>query len=350
MNEEASMHWDIPNFPRIDGDPFEVVRRTCRHAVHAAKNVSIDEERLHAFARLLDCDAVGSVTKGHMGENCDIGASDFSHVEAAANAAVLFSLLQTGHGFRYELHRLCGRGASKTITLGLTKLKDRKLSAACLMEYGPEEVAETFELPNDASLAPLTLQLSSLMRQSGKILNNMGMADFHSFCGHVLKSEKAKTRPAAELVRALANTFPGFNDQGVLHDGSRVVLLKKASLAAGELRRVAAIHEPMYCLAGDAQDVLAPIDNVIPAVLVYHGVVRLSEWLESTIHHERKTLPRGPVEAELRAVSLTACEMIVETAGKRFSPLDLGYYLWLSGKEPTLRAFARHHTKDTVFY
>ena len=49
-------------------------------------------------------------------------------------------------------------------------------------------------------------------------------------------------------------------------------------------------------------------------------------------------------------VALAACERIVEVAENKYSPLDLGYYLWLHGKEPAIRGFARHHTKDTVYY
>lgn len=350
MNKNMPRYYRIPNLQPIEGDPFEVVRRTCDHAVRVAKDVSIDEEQLRRFALNLDAAAVRGITRGSMGENCDIGASDFSRGNDAANAAVLFSLLQIGHGFRHELHRLCGRGASRTITLGLHKLKEEAFSAARLQSYGLKDVSAVFELPNDDSLAELTLQLSTLMRQSGEILESLGIADFDAFCGGVLETEEAKRQPAGVLVRELANTFPGFNDQGFLHDGSRVFLLKKATLAVGELRRVASHHDPIYDLWADVNRAPAPVDNVIPAVLVYHGVLRLSESLDSTIHRERKALPRGPQEAELRAVTSAVCRMMCDTAGNTFSPLDLGYYLWLSGKEPEVRAFARHHTKDTIFY
>ncbi len=47
---------------------------------------------------------------------------------------VLFSLLQFGHGFRYELHELCGRGASKTITSGVGNLRQDGLLATRLRQ------------------------------------------------------------------------------------------------------------------------------------------------------------------------------------------------------------------------
>ena len=43
-------------------------------------------------------------------------------------------------------------------------------------------------------------------------------------------------------------------------------------------------------------------------------------------------------------------EEIVAASGEAFTALEIGYYLWRSGKEAQARRFARHHTKDTVFY
>ena len=37
-------------------------------------------------------------------------------------------------------------------------------------------------------------------------------------------------------------------------------------------------------------------------------------------------------------------------ATAEITSLDLGYYLWRSGKTPGARQFPRHHTKNTIFY
>ena len=151
------------------------------------------------------------------------------------------------------------------------------------------------------------------------------------------------------MVRQLANHFPAFNDQAVLHDGSRVVLLKKATLAVGEIRRLAGHRHPRCAMSEDFHRAVAPVDNVIPAMLAYHGVLSLSPTLYLTIH-QRQPLERGPKEAELRSVALVACDWIVAAAKSEFTSLDLGYYLWRSGKAPKARQFPRHHTKNTIFY
>jgi len=40
----------------------------------------------------------------------------------------------------------------------------------------------------------------------------------------------------------------------------------------------------------------------------------------------------------------------VAAARAQFTSLQLGYYLWRSGKAPEVRQFPRHHTRDTIFY
>ncbi len=285
-----------------------------------------------------------------MGENCDVGPEDFSNLPEAANFAVLFGLLQFGHGFRRELHKFCGRGAARTITLGVVNLRRGGFAASRLRNVTIEDIREVFGLPGDGPLDELTMQLWAVVRQAGDALEQAEAADFDSFCRRILGAREAATAPAATLVRELANTFGAFNDQGIPHDGSRVVLLKKATLAVGELRRLASRHGQPYQAFSDLESAIAPVDNVIPAVLVFHRVLRLSDSLFSAIHTQRRPLPRGPQETELRAASLVACERIVRAAGGRFSALDLGYHLWLSGKVPEIRRFARHHTKDTVYY
>ena len=351
MGEETSLHWGMHAMPPIEGDPFALARSSCLHAVQVARDVSIDETALQRFTAQLDVEMVRDILNGPMGENCDTVPGEFRYSRDAINFALLFSLLQFGHGFRYELHRLCGRGASQTITLGVRTLHATgDLSTARLQRLTATEIQHAFQLPNDPALKTLAQQLCTILYQAGTVLERLGLEDFAAFCQQVLRTPEATHEPAATVVRQLANHFPAFNDQGILHDGSRVVLVKKATLAIGELRRLAAPHDRLYDLSQDFHRAIAPVDNVIPAMLVYQGVLRLSPALHQVIHQKRTPLARGSQEAELRAVALAACERIVAAAGGAFTALDLGYYLWRGGKEARVRQFARHHTKDTVFY
>ena len=350
-SDQVALQWGMAETPRIDGDPFAIARLSCLHAVRVARDVWIDEEKLQSFSAQLDLEAVRDVMKGSMGENCDIMPDHFLDVDGAINFALVFSLLQFGHGFRYELHRLCGRGASKTVTLGVRNLRSEgPLHASRLKRTSTTEIRQAFRLPNNPELEEFVRQLLTVLHQAGAILDRLGMNDFAAFCRKVLATPDGARSPAATLVRQLANHFPAFNDQGALHDGSRVVLVKMATLAVGEIRRLAGHHDPIYTVSKDFHHAVAAVDNVIPAVLAYHGVLRLSPALSLAIHEQRTPLERGPTEAELRSVALVACEWIVSAVRAAVTSLDLGYYLWRSGKAPGARQFPRHHTKNTIFY
>jgi len=351
MDQEADYRWGMNQLPPLEGSPFALVRSSCLHALQVAQDVFIDESALRRFAAELDTRAIHNLLHGSMGENLDTVSDDFRHADEAANFAVLFCLLQFGHGFRHALHQYCGRGASQTITLGVRALHGgNDLSAARLRRLTILEIHQAFALPQAPPLATFVQQLEAVLHQAGTVLECLGLQNFAAFCEHVLEMPAATEAPAAVLVQQLAHHFPAFNDQGVLHDGSRVVLLKKATLTVGELRRLAAPYDARYRFWQDCQQAVAPVDNVIPAVLVYLGILRLSSTLYQQIHEQHALLARGPLEAELRAVALAACEQIVTATDNAISALDLGYYLWLTGKEAGKRQFARHHTQDTVFY
>jgi hypothetical protein len=352
MDEKASLDWGMAEMPPFEGAPFELVRSSCRHAAHVAQDVAIDQAALHRFATQIDTGLVKGILHSSLGENLDTVPSDFRQRQEAVNFALLFCLLQFGHGFRFALHQYCQRGASQTITLGVRALhRTGNLSAVRLRSLATRDIEQAFALPQEQALTMFVQQLQTVLHQAGTILERLGLEDFAGFVDqHALGASAAGTIPAATLVQQLAHHFPAFNDQGVLRDGSRVVLLKKATLAIGELRRLAAPHDERYSFSPDFHQAVAPVDNVIPAMLVYRGILRLSFPLHQRIHQQRSLLARGPHEAELRSVALDACEQIVSATGNAVSALDLGYYLWRSGKEAGARQFARHHTQDTVFY
>ena len=334
-----------------EGDPFALARASCHHATQVAHDVFIKEEALQRFAVGLNPASIRGLPHGSMGENCDTAATEFDRVKDAANFALLFCLLQFGHGFRAALHRHCGRGASQTITRGVRALHTSgSLDAARLRLITAAEIRQAFALPDTPDLALFARQLETVLHQGGSVLERLGLEDFAAFCERVWEMPAATRAPAATLVGQLARQFAAFNDQGTLADGSRVVLVKKAALAVGELRRLAAPYDARYACAADWQDAVAPVDNVIPAMLVYRGVLRLSPGLRDTIYTRGALLSRGSQEAELRAVALDACEQIVAATGGAVTALDLGYFLWLSGKEAGARQFPRHHTQDTVLY
>ena len=351
MVTNESVNWGLGETPALEGNPFVIARSSCHHAMKIAKDVTIDQKAMVRFLKQLDIEAVNRVAEGSMGENCDTRQDDFHSGDAAANFALTFCLLQFGHGYRYALHRHCQRGASKTITMGVRSLNnDGPLDASRLRRLNHDDIRHAFQLPYVSELREFVNQLQAVVAQAGAVLGKLGLTDFASFCRYVSRLPAAENTPAANFVQQLAYHFPAFNDRAILHDSTQVTLLKKATLAVGELNRLAAKFHKGFDFSMDYDQAVAPVDNVVPAMLVYHGVLRLSPQLYDVIHRQRAPLFRGTCEAELRAVALIACEQIVAATGHVFSSLNLGYYLWLEGKKNGARQFARHHTPDTVFY
>lgn len=72
------------------------------------------------------------------------------------------------------------------------------------------------------------------------------------------------------------------------------------------------------------------------------------DYLKNIINN-KKILQPGPVECELRACAVHACEEIVKIRNKEFFAIDLDYYLWRLGKEEGYLQIERHAT-PSLFY
>ena len=207
--------WGMEATPPLSGDPFTLARSSCRHAAQVARDVFIEEAALQRFAAGMEPAAVRDLPHGSMGENCDTAPADFTGAKEAANFALLFCLLQFGHGFRTTLHRRCGRGASQTITRGVRALHaSGGLKAARLRQITATEVPQAFVLPATPDLAVLVQQLETVLHQAGSVLEGLGLEDFAAFCQRVWEAPASAETPAATLVGQLVRTFPAFNDQG----------------------------------------------------------------------------------------------------------------------------------------
>ncbi len=302
---------------------FGEVHSTCRRAAEVAADVRIDRGRLAELAATLSAtDVAASALKSDAGGH--LTPYRASSTTEQVNFAVTFSLLQMGHGFRHALHALLGLGASATVTAGLEHLvAEQSLDAKSLASITSADIERHFRVPHAGAVALLHEQLLQLLTESGTILQARGCAHWADF----LAETQQQGRSAAHFVRGLVETFPGFADRATLADGTTVWLAKKAVLAAAEVaRQLGERGDPAPFTDIDS---LPPIvDNVVPAMLVKHGVVLLSERLTAVIQSDQP-LPPGPLEAELRAVSLHACDLIVEARKGAFTGAQVAYYLWL---------------------
>lgn len=335
---------------RRSPDMFGQISRSCARAVMVARDVWIDSDGLRAFASSLDSGAVRATmaNSSSISDNADTIAY-FNSVSDHVNYCILFSLMQFGHGFRHALHASMGMGASKAMTAGVNSIAlSGKVSSHRLAMFSDADVDVHFRFPRGKELDLFRAQVKFVLSGTGKALENLGYLDFNALVMRALGISSSHHDPLDRLLRRLECLIPAFHDTGVASDGKAVYFFKKAQLAICELHRTVGATEQRFRFPG-INRLRAVVDNVIPAMLVKHGVLRVSDRLESIIK-SREYLPRGVMETELRAASVVACERIVECTGNTFTNVELSTYLWLLGKLGENRQWERHHTIDTIFY
>ena len=105
-------------------------------------------------------------------------------------------------------------------------------------------------------------------------------------------------------------------------------------------------------------------DNVLPAVLRAKGVLVLTDAAAAEVEQGGDSfLPAGSgLEVELRALSVEACERVVQSVNAKLKGAGgeqqglltaalLDLWIWgVMGKEDSMRDAPRHYTKDTAFY
>ncbi|KDO22021.1 hypothetical protein SPRG_12230, partial [Saprolegnia parasitica CBS 223.65] len=325
------------------------VRTSCAAAMAAATHVKVLDEKIATFASTID-----------MAQFAELSGAvryplSFKSVADELNFMGLVNVLNFGSGYRQPLHAITDRGAHETMTFGAIGLfiSEPRLDAKFLRGLSLESVASYFSLPTERDeqlspgiyiakpgpLKPLAESIRKVLNDTGRILLELGFADFGAF----LLAHVQKGISASQLVELLATTFPAFHD--VSPDGS-VVLLKKAQCFVASLYRRFHEEDASFCF-DDIASLTAFSDNVLPCVLHAMGILEYTSELDDMI--EKGTLlPHGGVETELRAAAVVACEKIVAATGLDMIALDS--FLWRLGKEPAYRSKPRHATQDTVYY
>jgi hypothetical protein len=138
---------------------------------------------------------------------------------------------------------------------------------------------------------------------------------------------------AAAFVRALAGGMRFFDDRG---------FLKRAQITANDL-----------VLAGvasfdDIDRLTVFADNLLPHVLRLDGVLRYDPELATAVDGGRPLAAASPMEMEIRACAVHACELLAHRLG--VPPRTLDNWLWNRGNRTPPSDPRRPHLTRTVFY
>jgi hypothetical protein len=368
---------EVPNIEAV-GDILDKVRASARWVKSQATKVHINEGAITSFLQTL--------APAEFAEKTEVVGYPlrFPALEDEVNFWALLSLLNIGSGFRPLLRAVRRPGAFETIQRGVVGMyiSAKKLDSAYLASISLEEVGSLFDLPLfeekdvhqgimfmqvPSPLHPLGDHIRQILNETGRILLERGIeGGLGQWVVNQLRSKEGRPDSAAQLVEALAATFPAFNDVH-MYKGDKVYILKKAQLLVGDLYRHMRNKDPKFNFA-DINRLTVFSDNVLPTVLRKLGILTLDSDLASQIDGQQE-LEAGEAEVELRALAIEACEEIIqawrahtekarsaETQPKELIALpaapsvELDYFLWKKGKDDAFRSVERHYTRNTHFY
>lgn len=163
----------------------------------------------------------------------------FETLEQEVNILSLIDILNTGHGFRKELHEDSDRGAFETIVFGIMSfhISSSPTNAEALSKMTGWEIGEHFgiTMQKDApsELAHVTLskpsiasklagQIQGVLNETGNILKK---EKFETLGAFVIDAAKKANGSGEAFSRILINTFPAFQDTTVIDNKSKLFMV-----------------------------------------------------------------------------------------------------------------------------
>ncbi|KAF9428334.1 hypothetical protein BGZ94_002769 [Podila epigama] len=349
---------------------YEAVNQTSKQC-RESSNIQLDQSAIDRFLTELTQESWDK----HSVANGMSFPLRFESLEQEVNIISLIDLLNTGHGFRKELHEDSDRGAFETIVFGIMSfhISSTATNAEALAKITGWEVGSHFgiTMQKDApsELAHVTLskpsvasklagQIQGVLNETGQILKKLRFETLGAF---VIDAAKKANGSGEVFSKILVNTFPAFQDAAKI-DGHDLYVFKKALLLASSLERRFAASEAIFKFT-DIQDSPIFADNVIPTLMTHLGILVLPENLKHTMQEGEATSVEESYR--LRAAAIDGCREVVEVANKGhdgqkigsvdFGPngmraVDLDVYLWRVAKEPRYRKVPRFACKDTIFF
>jgi hypothetical protein len=290
-------------------DACEIVRDGCSAIARAAHWIEID-----ASAATYAAGTSGLDPAIHLLE---------AQPEDVARYVLILDATNFGSGWFSELALAHGGIATTVFTRRLTEHargRGGPWTPSELRSIGVREVADVYGLSFGHELADL---YADALRQLGRWLGRRT----------ALEAIAAARGSAARLATQLVAGMPAYADPG---------LLKRAQITANDLALagVAEFHDI------DRLTIFA--DDLVPHVLRCDGVLRYAEPLAVRVDGG-ELLPHGdPMEVEIRACAVEACERLASRAG--VPPRTLDNWLWHRGLElPDAYGFRRHRTRTTAY-
>lgn len=384
--------------------------RRAAHNVRILSGIDLDEEAIRSF--IIDTLPKDLSTSGkkwlESGYKLPLA---YPSLHAELNVICHLCFLNSLSGYRQAFHQATGQGAHQNIVQIVLSCylcdpagdSSAPLSANTLIVLNPmallDILGQDTHVESKHPTIPATIlgerrrdelyealeTLCVAANDTGKRLASMKCPDLGTFVERILKEAasegKGDEEQAALFATKLITALPAFNDSYQCKDGSNVYIYKRALLLLSWLR--AAFHSSANAPPIPSPHVLpAFVDNVIPSLLVFWGILRLDnakdavfrKWAESgrrVVEREngveKAVIVPGPtLDREqayvIRAAALDACKVIKDRAiqlaaeGASCAPLAdihealIDGFIWTQAKVPSLRNVPRMVEKKTFQY
>lgn len=392
-NNKEQQGDDEPSSLSTSSNPLDAVRESCALISLQATKGHIDHEVIVQFAAEIHTEraryqALLASDEKPFHDPDDVWRNGMqwkpASFEEELSAHMLLCLLNIGHGFKQQLKaNTLGRykhgaygSAYVTMMEGcgrmLLKLDGSKLDSKCMTNWTLQDTLHCFQLE---AIPLLANQVTELITRAGGSLASHGFRSLGHLALSALENESPPVS-ASSLVATLIRCVPhGFADKAIHSStGIEVHFYKKVQLCARDILQRWSKHmvetpetdpaDSAANLRSNLQDFTVMSDNVLPAVLRAKGVVCLTDEASIRMIADGDPVPFGSdLEIELRALSVHACELIVEAANEitlkddtalpvpSFTASMLDGIIWgVLGKDVKFRDAPRHYAPSTLFY
>ena len=304
------------------------VRKAATWVVGRARSVSIEEERIAAYAAALPVPASRPPDP-----ETELTAGDR---ETRAAFAICLNAINFGSGWWPTIHKRPGRSGYFTVAAGLVDH---------FRDVGPWTAAELEALDATAVAAVLGQDPAHpLMADFAAALRDVGAHVVGDHGGSFAAVVDAAAGSAPALADLLAG-WQSFADVS-LYEEREVPFFKRAQITAADVAR-AGIAE-----LRDLERLTAFADNLVPHVLRVDGVLRIDPELAARIDAGELLVHGSPEEVELRAAAVQAVELLVAARGAAGRPLiaaEVDAALWNRGGAPRYKSRRRPRSRNTAY-
>ena len=317
---------------------FDEIRERCRQVTDCACHVRIVRERIPDYVSPL-------LTQSLLVPSLDTVSHFVGDEETTIAFFITLAAVNFGSGYFPHLRKRPGMSGYYTIATALTERfrSQGPFTAGELAGVSAHDCADLF----DQDLAESAMaELMSLFANAWNDLGEDLIAQFDSSFPNCIE---AADHSAARLVEILSRQTL-FRDVGDYH-GIEVPFFKRSQLLASDLSL--ALDGRGLGRFDDLDQLTIFADNLVPHVLRLEGILEYSESLLQGIEEERLIPAGSDEEIEIRACSVHAVELMIETAaesGVNWTARDVDQVLWHQGQDPQYKKRGKRHRTRTVFY